>query len=180
MKKVFLSLLCAGIGIGGSYAQDKTAPAMKPIPSAPGHMAPSQQAATPGAATAAPAAPDPDAGKFKFKELSHDYGEVMEGPLAECDFTFKNVGKKPIIISEAHGSCGCTVPKWPSDPILPKHSGTIHVTYNTAGRVGAISKDVYITSNAQQNPMRLHISGVVKAKPDAKKPDAPVPPAPKN
>ena len=59
---------------------------------------------------------DPDAGVFKFVEGTHDYGVVPEGPFAECDFVFKNTGKKPIIITESHGSCGCTVPDCPVSP----------------------------------------------------------------
>lgn len=109
--------------------------------------------------------PNPNAGKFKFKEETHDFGEVPEGPTAETDFEFKNVGKEPIVIQEAHGSCGCTVPKWPQEPILPGKKGVIHVTYNTAGRPGPISKEVTINSNAQQTPMVLHIRGSVKPKP---------------
>ena len=105
------------------------------------------------------------AGKFKFNEETHDFGTVPEGPLAECDFEFKNVGKEPITITDAHGSCGCTVPTWPHEPILPKHSAKIHVAYTTNGRQGMINKDVIINSNAQQNPMRLHITGNVTPKP---------------
>ncbi len=108
---------------------------------------------------------DPDAGKFKFKEETHDYGEVPEGPKAECDFEFKNTGKKPIVISEAHGSCGCTVPQWPTEPILPGKKAKIHVVYNTVGRPGPINKDITINSNAAQQPMVLHIKGNVKPKP---------------
>src|SRR4051812_11511570 len=117
MKRVFISLLCLSITSTVSFAQEQ-----KPV-------------ATPQQAPSAPApkesAPDPDAGSFKFKEETHDYGEVPEGPTAETDFEFKNVGKKPINISEAHGSCGCTVPKWPHEPIMPGKKGVIHVTYNT-------------------------------------------------
>ena len=143
-------------------AQDKkTAPnAPQPVSNA---AAPAPVPA-PAAPVAAPA-PDPDAGVFKFKEETHDYGEVPEGPIAECDFTFKNVGKKPIVIQEAHGSCGCTVPKWPTEPIMPGKTGTIHVNYNTQGRQGPIMKDITITSNAKQSPMVLHIRGNVKPKP---------------
>lgn len=122
-----------------------------------------------GQAVAMPAPTTPpvneNAGKFKFKEETHDFGTVPEGPLAECDFEFKNVGKEPITITDAHGSCGCTVPTWPHEPILPKHSAKIHVAYTTNGRQGMISKDVIINSNAQQSPMRLHITGNVTPKP---------------
>ena len=180
MRKVILSVFCLSLYAGMVQAQDnKAAPGLSPVPAKPAAGL-QQPAATPVPASAGAAVPvvDENAGKFKFKEETHDYGEVPEGPLAETDFEFKNVGKKPIIIQEAHGSCGCTVPTYPRDPILPKHKGVIHVTYNTTGRVGTISKDVIITSNAQQNPMRLHITGTVKAKPAETKPQqVPAPPA---
>jgi hypothetical protein len=182
MKKVLLSLLCLTITMATVSAQETTKPAtgrVKSVPASQSSTMPvAQTLGAPPPAAPAPTPVDANAGKFKFKEETHDYGEVPEGPLAEYDFEFKNVGKKPIIISEAHGSCGCTVPKWPTDPILPKHKGVIHVSYNTNGRVGQINKDVYITSNAQQSLMKLHITGNVKAKPDAVKPAPPVPPAP--
>jgi uncharacterized protein DUF1573 len=148
MKKVIIALLCLSISGLAAKGQDvKTISSPGVLPAAQG---PAQ---------------DPDGGKFKFKEETHDYGEVPEGPLAEYDFEFVNTGKKPIMITEAHGSCGCTVPKWPTEPILPGKEGKIHVSYNTNGRQGAIQKDVTITSNAQQQPMVLHIKGFVKPKP---------------
>ena len=123
-------------------------------------------------------AADPNVGIFKFVDsgATHNFGEVPEGPSAEWDFVFTNVGKSPIKITEAHGSCGCTVPTWPKDTIYPakrKFFGLlkgkpkkykIHVTYNTNGRQGAIMKEVFISSNAQQQPMTLHIRGFVKPK----------------
>ena len=145
MKKVLFSLLCVTLTTAALHAQDN-----KPVPAPP---------------PPTPVSADPNAGKFKFKSETHDYGEVPEGPKAECDFEFKNVGKKPIVITEAHGSCGCTVPEWPKEPILPGKKGKIHVIYNTDHRPGPISKEVTINSNAVQQPMVLHIRGNVKAKP---------------
>ncbi len=154
MKKVLFTLCCLTLGIAVVNAQDKKAPAAAP-------------------------APDVNVGIFKFVDSgdTHNFGEVPEGPSAEWDFVFTNVGKKPIIITEAHGSCGCTVPTWPKDTILPAKKGflgmfkakpkkyKIHVTYNTNGRQGAIMKEVIISSNAKQQPMTLHIRGFVKPKP---------------
>jgi len=108
---------------------------------------------------------DPNAGKFSFVEETHDYGTVPEGPVADCDFVFTNTGKRPIVIANALGSCGCTVPQWPQQPIKPGEQGTIHVKYTTQGHQGAISKEVTITSDAQQSPMVLHIRGTVAPKP---------------
>lgn len=154
MKKVIFGLLCLSISAAVSAQDGKTnAPA-----------APQPSAQTPPPPPAPPKA-NPNAGKFKFNEETHDFGEIPEGPVAEYDFEFKNVGKEPIVIQEAHGSCGCTVPKWPQEPILPGKKGVIHVAYNSAGRPGPINKDVTINSNAQQSPLVLHIKGTVKPKP---------------
>ncbi len=157
MKKAFIAFVCMSFTAAVATAQDIKPGA--PVPT------PAPQSVTP--APPPPAAPkvNPNAGKFKFVEETHDFGEVPEGPLAEWDFEFKNVGKEPIIIQEAHGSCGCTVPKWPQEPILPGKKGVIHVAYTSAGRPGPINKDVTINSNAQQSPMVLHIRGTVKPKP---------------
>jgi hypothetical protein len=157
MKKVFITFLCLSFSAAVSTAQDLKPGA--PLPP------PTPTTVTPAPPPPPPAKVNPDAGKFKFTEETHDFGEVPEGPLAEYDFEFKNVGKEPIIIQEAHGSCGCTVPKWPQEPILPGKKGVIHVAYTSAGRPGPINKDVTINSNAQQSPMVLHIRGNVKPKP---------------
>jgi len=146
MKKVIMAVLCLTMSTFATKAQEK------------GELSVNTQTAPKS---------DPDAGKFKFKEETHDYGEVPEGPLAEYDFEFKNTGKKPIVIQDAHGSCGCTVPTWPHEPIMPKQKAIIHVAYTTNGRPGPIMKDITINSNAQQSPMMLHIKGTVKPKPTA-------------
>lgn len=144
MKKVTIALLCIAIGVPAAKAQDGKRPVNTANMQASLNNSPQ--------------------GKFSFSEETHDYGEVPEGPAAEYDFVFTNTGKNPIIIREAHGSCGCTVPKWPQTPILPGAQGSIHVSYSTNGRPGAIQKDVIITSDAEQSPMVLHIRGSVKAK----------------
>ena len=169
MKRVFVAFAIVAITATAVKAQGLRPSAPPPTP------APTSVRPTPPPPPPAPVV-NPNAGKFKFKDETHDFGEVPEGPLAEYDFEFENVGKEPIVIQEAHGSCGCTVPKWPTEPILPGKKGVIHVAYNSAGRPGPISKEVTINSNAQQAPMVLHIRGNVKSKPaDATSAPAPVP-----
>lgn len=147
MKKVIFALCCLTLTASAVVAQEKKSPAEV-------------------------AAPAKDAGVFKFKEAdnTHDFGTIPEGPTGEYDFQFKNVGKSPIIIQEAHGSCGCTVPQWPKEPILPGKKAKIHVTYNTDHRPGPIDKTVTITSNASEQQVVLHIKGTVKPKPTETKP----------
>lgn len=108
---------------------------------------------------------NPNGPKFQFiNGETHDFGTVKEGPAAEYAFEFKNVGKEPLIITNAQASCGCTTPEWPKEPILPGKKGKILVRYNTQGRPGPIDKTVWITSNAVTDKDRyeLHIKGTVQ------------------
>jgi hypothetical protein len=104
---------------------------------------------------------NPNAPAFQFEEEVHDFGEVPEGPNAVTEFKFKNVGNEPLIITNAKASCGCTVPKWPREPILPGQEEMIKVSYTTKGRTGAINKTITITSNASTPTKLLRITGKV-------------------
>ncbi|MGB6036007.1 MAG: DUF1573 domain-containing protein [Cryomorphaceae bacterium] len=93
----------------------------------------------------------------------HDYGTIKQGANGTCEFALTNTGSEPLIISRAKGSCGCTVPEWPKEPIMPGESAVMTVRYDTK-RVGAINKSVTITSNAATNPtMVVRIKGKVLA-----------------
>lgn len=111
-------------------------------------------------------AQETDGAKIKFTKETHDYGTIENGANGDCTFEFKNTGNAPLIISNAKGSCGCTVPSWPKEPIAPGASAKISVTYDTK-RPGAINKSVTITSNAVNEPTKvIQITGLVKAKPE--------------
>jgi|WetSurMetagenome_2_1015567.scaffolds.fasta_scaffold478090_1 hypothetical protein len=101
---------------------------------------------------------------IKFESQVHDYGTVYQGADGNCSFSFRNDGDEPIILSNVRSSCGCTVPKWPKDPILPGQSSSIQVTYDTK-RLGTISKQITVTSNASEPSLTLNIKGNVIAKP---------------
>ena len=106
-----------------------------------------------------------DGAQIEFEKKKHDYGTVEYGGNGQCTFDFKNTGNAPLIISNAKGSCGCTVPSWPKEPIAPGATATITVKYDTK-RPGAINKSVTITSNATNEPTSvLRISGNVGPKP---------------
>lgn len=103
--------------------------------------------------------------QLEFAKETHDYGTIENGANGECTFEFKNTGNAPLIISNAKGSCGCTVPSWPKEPIAPGASSKITVKYDTK-RPGAINKSVTITSNAANAPTKvIRIKGNVKPKP---------------
>lgn len=108
--------------------------------------------------------------KIEFSKETHDYGEVKYGGNGTCTFTFTNTGTEPLIISNARGSCGCTVPEWPKQPIAPGEKAVITVRYDTK-RSGPINKSVTIQSNAVNNPtVILKIKGNVGNKPEGTSP----------
>lgn len=103
--------------------------------------------------------------KIKFEEEVHDYGTINQGANGEYQFTFTNTGNAPLILSDVKGSCACTVPTWPKEPIAPGKSAMILVKYDTK-RAGAINKSVTITSNATNEPTKvIRIKGNVLAAP---------------
>jgi len=102
--------------------------------------------------------------EISFEKLHHDYGEIFQTENGEYEFKFKNTGSEPLILTDVRSSCGCTVPEWPRNPILPGQSSSVKVKYNT-NIVGPINRQVTITSNAKNSPSILRISGQVKARP---------------
>lgn len=155
MKKLFLMLSITGTVMLGT-AQDKQAP-------------PSAQEPT--------AAPDPNAPEFRWESTTVDYGTVTKADetSAAREFKFSNTGKSPLIISGCKGSCGCTVPTCPTEPILPGGKGSIKVHYDV-NRVGPFTKTITVTSNAKNPNETLKITGTVND-PNAGK-ETPVTPTP--
>lgn len=89
--------------------------------------------------------------EITFDKEVHDYGKMEQHANGECEFVFKNTGTAPLIIENAKGSCGCTVPEWPREPIAPGASASLKVKYDTK-RIGLINKSVTVTSNATNSP----------------------------
>ncbi|MCX6273037.1 MAG: DUF1573 domain-containing protein [Bacteroidetes bacterium] len=118
-----------------------------------------QQPATP-APPQNPQADNPNAPEIKFAKLVHDYGTVQKEGDGNCEFEFQNIGKEPLVLSDVRSSCGCTVPSWTREPILPGKKGAIKVKYDTK-RVGPINKTITVVSNAKTSSIVLRIQGTV-------------------
>jgi hypothetical protein len=115
--------------------------------------------------TAKNALPKVEGAGMVFESETIDYGSVAINSDGNRKFEFTNNGNKPLIITNAAGSCGCTVPTFPKEPILPGAKAVIGVKYDTsASRVGPFAKTVTITSNAAGSPSKvLTIKGTVLA-----------------
>jgi hypothetical protein len=122
-----------------------------------------QPAPTP---TPAPAVDDPNAPDIQFTSETVDYGTIEHNSDGNREFKFTNKGKSPLIITNCKGSCGCTVPTWPKEPIAPGATASIKVKYAT-DRVGPFTKTVTVTSNAKTPTKVLKITGKVLADPNA-------------
>jgi hypothetical protein len=99
---------------------------------------------------------------FQFETVVHDFGSIIQGEKVSFAFRFKNSGTGDLVIRAAQGSCGCTVPEFPRDPIKPGEGGIINVTFNSEGKEGAQNKTVTLISNTMPNTFVLTITGDVK------------------
>ena len=103
---------------------------------------------------------------IKFDKTTYDLGTFSENdPIVSGTFTFTNIGDAPLVIHQAVASCGCTVPEYTKEPILPGKTGTLKVTYNGAGKYpGHFKKSITLRTNAKTEMLRLYIEGNMKAK----------------
>jgi hypothetical protein len=102
-----------------------------------------------------------------FEQTDFDFGSVKEGEKVKHTYKFKNTGSEPLIISSAKGSCGCTVPKWPSEPIAPGATGVIDVEFDSKGKPGKQTKRVTVNANTVPAQTFLNISGNVEKDPNS-------------
>lgn len=98
----------------------------------------------------------------QFAETTHNFGTIKQDSKNTKIFKFKNTGSEPLIIEDAKGSCGCTVPKFPKEPIKPGESGDIEVVYSPGKQQGAQSKTVTITANTDPISTVINISAEVE------------------
>lgn len=145
MKKIFLSLAFV-VGFGMVYAQD-----VKPVEASPTEETSNVT--------------------IDFESKVVDYGTIEHNSDGARKFVFTNNGTEPLVIKNAKGSCGCTVPTWPREPIAPGETAEIGVKYAT-NRVGKFTKTITLTTNASKKPVILTIKGDVTAPP--KEASAPV------
>jgi hypothetical protein len=108
---------------------------------------------------------DPSAPVMTFETDSMNFGSVPAGEKVVREFKFKNTGKTPLVISSATGSCSCTVPKFPTEPIAPGKTGVIRVEFNSAGKAGYQDKTATIESNNRDGSVILHLKGTVTTAP---------------
>ncbi len=101
-----------------------------------------------------------------FNKTMHDFGNINEGDRVETLFTFTNTGKSDLVISDARGSCGCTVPEYPKNsPIAPGATGQIRVSFDSSNKPNLQQKTVTISANTDSGRETIRIKAMVQADP---------------
>ena len=96
-----------------------------------------------------------------FKEEKHDFGKILQGEKVSYSFVFKNTGGSDLVISSAQGSCGCTVPSYPKEPVKPGEEGKIDIVFNSEGKSGVQQKTVTLVTNCNPSTKILTISSTI-------------------
>lgn len=112
-----------------------------------------------------PHQPFKDSTTVTIIDSAYNFGKVTDGEKVEYNYRFINSGTKPLIISDARASCGCTVPEKPEAPIPPGQTGFLKVVFNSKGRIGDVHKEIMVTSNAYPAFPALQLTGEVVAEP---------------
>lgn len=115
-----------------------------------------------GPVEATPPAPSGPPTSISFKKMEHDFGNIKQNTENPYEFVFTNTGKNPLVITDAKGSCGCTVPEYPKEPIAPGATGKIRVVYSPGTQEGQQTKNVTITANTEPQQTVISIKANVK------------------
>ena len=102
-----------------------------------------------------------DSTTVEIIDTTYNFGKVADGEKVEYNYRFKNTGAKPLVVTSATASCGCTVPQKPENPILPGEMGFIKVVFDSKGRVGSTHKAITVLSNANPAFPELLLTGEV-------------------
>lgn len=99
--------------------------------------------------------------QLKFAVNKKKFGFVKKGDVVKIEFNFTNTGNQPLIISAADVECSCTSVDYPEQPIMPKQSSKITVSFDTKNVYDRQDRTVEIISNAKTPKQKISFKGVV-------------------
>lgn len=111
--------------------------------------------------TTKPAFPEGPTAKMEFEQTTYDFGAVEDGTRVSQVFTFTNTSDVPLVLTDARGSCGCTIPEWPREPIMPGETASLTVEFNSRNKRGKRNQKVTITANTNPPQTFLYLTGEV-------------------
>lgn len=96
-----------------------------------------------------------------LSESTYDFKDVKKGKVVDHKFEFTNTGKNPLIISAVKPGCGCTVPEYTTEPILPGKKGFVNLKFDSSSFDGMQNKSAEVYANVENVPIRLSFSANV-------------------
>lgn len=102
--------------------------------------------------------------QVEFEETKFDFGKLTQGAEAKHIYRFHNTGQNPLTINKVTPSCGCTVPKYSSEPVAPGAWGEIDVVFNTKNKEGMQSKSVTVETNTEPSITVLQFTAEILTK----------------
>lgn len=99
--------------------------------------------------------------RFEFEDTEHNFGKLIQGEKVSYSFRFANTGGSDILINKVSTSCGCTVSKYPREPIKPGEKGAIEVTFNSRSKKGHQNKSITVMANTEPNKTVLRVKARV-------------------
>lgn len=97
---------------------------------------------------------------MKVNTEKYDFGKIKQNVPVSVYFELTNTSSKPLVVENTWGTCGCTTPEKPTEPIMPGKTGKIKVVYNAAA-LAPFTKDVFIKLAGIEQPKNVKISGEV-------------------
>jgi hypothetical protein len=165
---VFFAMLLVAAACNDRNAEKKIAELESRLKELEGKKASTPPAAvTPSPLNAAPASEEKPEGPLPtmdFQKTEHDFGTINEGQVVEYTYAFKNTGSAPLIIQNAQGSCGCTVPDWTKEPIPAGATGFVKAKFDSNGKPNIQNKTVTVTANTWPKQTVLRFKAMVTPK----------------
>jgi hypothetical protein len=164
---VFLAMLLVAIACSDRNAEKKIAELESRLAELEGKKTTTGAAITPAETAAQPAPEEKPEGPLpvaQFETVDHDFGTITEGQVVEHTYAFKNTGQAPLIIQNAQGSCGCTVPDWSKEPIPVGGTGFVKAKFDSNGKPNIQNKTVTVTANTWPKQTVLRFKAMVTPK----------------
>lgn len=97
-----------------------------------------------------------------LSENHFDYGKIKKGDQKQHVYEVTNTGKNPLIISQVKPGCGCTVPEFTKDPILPGQKGKITLKFDSSNFDGLVNKQAEVYANVDKAPIIITFSADIQ------------------
>ncbi len=114
------------------------------------------EGATPGLAKISPLT------NVVLSESNFEFGKIKKGEHVEHVYEVTNTGVNPLVISEVKPGCGCTVPDYTKDPILPGQKGKITLKFDSSNFDGLVNKQAEVYANVEKSPIMITFSADIQ------------------